>query len=61
MRIRLATMALATTLLGGTAVAAVPSGTSSAAAAPYKIAMITSLTGPGASEFSRPPPDSMPG
>ncbi|MGP0032743.1 MAG: ABC transporter substrate-binding protein [Acidimicrobiales bacterium] len=52
MRIRLATMAVATTLLGGTAVAAVPSGTSSAAPAPYKIAMITSLTGPGASEFS---------
>jgi branched-chain amino acid transport system substrate-binding protein len=53
MRIRLATLALTTTLLAGTAVAAVPSGTAAATGSPYKIAMISSLTGPGASEFSQ--------
>jgi branched-chain amino acid transport system substrate-binding protein len=53
MRIRLATIALTVMLLAGTAVAAVPSGIASAAESPYKIAMITSLTGPGASEFSQ--------
>jgi len=53
MRNRLATMALTTTLLAGAAMVAVPAGTASAGEAPYKIAMITSLTGPGASEFSK--------
>ncbi|MGA2837336.1 MAG: ABC transporter substrate-binding protein [Acidimicrobiales bacterium] len=52
MRIRPATLALTTVLLAGTAVATVPSGTA-AAGSPYRIAMITSLTGPGASEFSQ--------
>jgi branched-chain amino acid transport system substrate-binding protein len=53
MRIRLATLALTTTLLAGTAVAAFPSGTAAASGSPYKIALITSLTGPGSSEFSQ--------
>jgi branched-chain amino acid transport system substrate-binding protein len=46
-------MALTAILVAGTAVAVVPSGTAAAAGSPYKIAMITSLTGPGASEFSQ--------
>ncbi len=53
MPIRLATAAITITLLVGTAMAAAPSGTASATEAPYKIAMVTSLTGPGASEFSQ--------
>jgi branched-chain amino acid transport system substrate-binding protein len=53
MRIRLATMAVTITLVAGTTVAAVPSGTASAAESTYRIAMVTSLTGPGASEFSQ--------
>ncbi len=53
MRIRLATVALAATLLAGTAAVALPAGTATAAESPYKIAMVTSLTGPGASEFSQ--------
>jgi len=53
MRNRLATMALTTTLLAGAAMVAVPADTASAGESPYKIAMITSLTGPGASEFSK--------
>ncbi len=55
MRFPLATMALIASLLAGTAVAAVPSGTAFATPPPYKIALITSLTGPGASEFSQAP------
>jgi len=53
MRIRLATVALATTLLGATLAAAIPLGSAVAAQSPYTIAMVTSLTGPGASEFSQ--------
>ena len=53
MRIRMATIALTTTLLAGAAMVGVPAGTASAGETPYKIAMITSLTGPGASEFSK--------
>ncbi len=53
MRIRSVTLALATTLLAGAAMAAVPTGTASAGESPYKIAMVTSLTGPGSSEFSQ--------
>ncbi len=53
MHIRLATLALTTTLLAGAAVAAIPSGSAAASPSPYKIALITSLTGPGSSEFSQ--------
>jgi len=56
MRIRLATTAVIATLLvcaGCSSSPSVPSGSPSASKAPYTIAMITSLTGPGASEFSQ--------
>jgi len=53
MRNRLANLALAITLLAGTAAVVIPPGTAAAAGSPYKIALITSLTGPGASEFSQ--------
>ena len=53
MRIRMATLAMTTTLMAGTAVAAIPPGTAAASSSPYKIAMISSLTGPGASQFSQ--------
>ena len=51
--VRLVAMAITATLLAGTAVAVVSSGAASATESPYKIAMVTSLTGPGASEFSQ--------
>ncbi len=56
MRITSATAALTVTLLvcaGCSSSPSVPSGSPSASKAPYTIAMITSLTGPGASEFSQ--------
>jgi branched-chain amino acid transport system substrate-binding protein len=59
MRIRLATTALTATLLvcaGCSSSASSPSAstsTSSGTGTPYKIVMVTSLTGPGASEFSQ--------
>ena len=55
MRIRLATIALTATLLAcaSCSSSSAPSATTSTTGAPYKIAMITSLTGPGASEFSK--------
>jgi branched-chain amino acid transport system substrate-binding protein len=53
MRIRSAVTALSVALLVGTVMTAVPSGPASAAEPTYKIAMVTSLTGPGASEFSQ--------
>src|SRR5271165_2880444 len=60
MRIRLATVVLTATLLvcaGCSSSASTPSTTTTGAAAgaPYKIVMITSLTGPGSSEFSNAP------
>jgi ABC-type branched-subunit amino acid transport system substrate-binding protein len=55
MRIRLATIALTTVLLAcaGCSSSSAPSAATSTTEAPYKIAMVTSLTGPGASEFSK--------
>lgn len=56
MRITLATTAVIATLLacaGCSSSPSVPSASPSASKAPYTIAMITSLTGPGASEFSQ--------
>jgi len=56
MRITLAATAVTATLLvcaGCSSSPSVPSGSPSASKAPYTIAMITSLTGPGASEFSQ--------
>ena len=55
MRFRLATMVLTVTLLacaGCSSSASTPS-TVATTGAPYKIVMVTSLTGPGASEFSQ--------
>ncbi len=56
MRIRLAATALTATILvcaGCSSSASSPSASTATTGAPYKIAMVTSLTGPGASEFSQ--------
>ncbi len=55
MRMRLAAVALTATVLvcAGCSSSPTPSATAPASGTPYKIVMITSLTGPGASEFSQ--------